>query len=268
MTLRLTDTHCHLNLIDADQIDAVLERAWDAGIEDILVPGFDLPSSKLAIHLAEKDARIYAAVGIHPNHWADFTDEVFSEIRELAQHPCVAAIGEVGLDFYRNPDASEKQTEILKLHLALAQDLVKPLSVHIRDAWDTCWALLLDWQKGLSATDSPLALRPGVLHSFDGTPDQAVKAQGAHFRLGISGPVTYKSGTDKQDTVRIVRPDILLVETDAPYLAPHPYRGKMNEPAYTKPIVEKIAELRGSTAHQIAELTAENARSLFAWGLN
>jgi TatD DNase family protein len=262
----LTDTHCHLNLNSLpEDRQADLARAWERGVERILVPGVDLETSRLAIAIAESDPRLYAAAGLHPSYAAAWTGATLAALAELARHPKVVAIGEIGLDYYRDHAPRELQREVFQAQLALAAAVGKPVSIHIRAAWEDVWAALSAWHTGLVESGSPLAARPGVLHSFSGTLAEAQAALARGFYLGISGPVTFTNARQLQALVAAVPLSALLIETDAPYLTPQPFRGKRNEPAHTHFIVEKVAALHHLTYDHTAAATAGNAARLFAW---
>jgi TatD DNase family protein len=263
----LTDTHCHLNLNTfQEDLAAVLERADECGVSRILIPGIDLPTSRLAVEIAEKNSQIYAAVGVHPSEALTWEDSLLSELVELAHHPKVVAIGEIGLDYYRDHAPRDLQRKVFHQQLELAFDAGLPVSVHNRSAFSDVWSELENWLGILKQNGSNLADHPGVLHSFDGTTQQASLAVQSGFFLGISGPVTFTNGLARQELVRQMPVSALLVETDAPYLSPHPYRGRRNEPAYTRFIVEKIAALHQMDFNAVAQETAMNAARLFAWG--
>lgn len=242
-----------------------MTRAWEHGVERILIPGVDLASSRLALEISERDVRIFAAVGVHPTDAQTWDDKTLSALRDLARHPKTAAIGEIGLDYYWDRAPRDLQRMILQQQLELAQETAKPVSIHIRDAWEDIWDILSEWQMGLEKAGHPLSNRPGVLHSFSGNMEQAKLATERGFCLGISGPVTFPRARERQELVIALPQESLLIETDAPYLTPQPYRGRRNEPAHTHFIVQKIAELRQVTYNQIAAVTAENAARLFAW---
>jgi TatD DNase family protein len=261
-----TDTHCHLYL-DAFQadLDAVLERAWSAGVGRIMIPGIDLETSRQAIELSERDPRLYAAVGVHPNHCAGWTAASLSALRGLAAHPKVRAIGEIGLDYYWEETPHAWQAEVLRAQLALAEELSLPVVIHNRESFYDLWPILETWQQQLSQVGSALAETPGVLHSFEGEIAQAQSAVERHFLLGISGPVTFKNARARQDMVAAMPVDALLIETDAPYLTPDPFRGRRNEPAHVVRITDKIAELQQQQPERVANITARNASRLFRW---
>jgi len=273
----LTDTHCHLDLdkFDADR-QAVLERAGAAGVGRILIPALDLSSSRSVIDLAEGHSSLYAAVGFHPTDLEEFSDKNLAEVRGLAEHPRVVAVGEIGLDYYwvRENEKRALQHEALKQQLALAQSIGKPVIIHMReenDAWfgqasQDLIEILSEWHGQLRAGKHPLAEKPGVLHSFNGNFETARQALALNFYIGVTGPVTYKNAEEKRQIIRRLPMERILIETDAPFLTPVPQRGKRNEPAFVVYIADKIAEIHMTTREQIAEITTANARYLFGWG--
>jgi TatD DNase family protein len=264
--LGLVDTHCHLNLDNfQDDLPAVLERAWENGIERILIPGIDIETSHKAVALAETHPNLYAAVGVHPNDALTWNGETPGILRELADHSKVAAVGEIGLDYYREHAPHSLQQKILRQQLELAAELNLPVVLHNRSSLADLWAILSEWQCELERTHSPLANRPGVLHSYEGDLAGARLAAEQHFYIGISGPVTFRNAPDRQQIVSGLPIDCLLLETDAPFLAPHPYRGRRNEPAYVRQVAEKVAELHQLPLSTLSQLTTGNAGQLFAW---
>ena len=272
--MNLTDTHCHLdyNKFDSDRAE-VIQRANDSGLIRILVPGLHHKSSKEAVQLAESNPSVYAAVGFHPTDLEEFSKETFQQVKELATHPKVVAIGEIGIDYYwvKESDKRVFQREILKQQLAFAKEINKPVIIHMReenDAWfgeasQDLLNILKEWQSNLSGI---LAERPGVLHSFNGNLETAQKALALNFYLGITGPVTYKNAEEKRKIIGQLPLDRILIETDSPFLAPVPFRGKRNEPAYVGHIADKIAEIHLKSPAEIASITTANAARLFAWG--
>jgi TatD DNase family protein len=272
--MNLTDTHCHLdyNKFDSDRAE-VIQRATDAGLVRMLVPGLDQNSSAAAVRLAESTASVYAAVGFHPTDLDKFSEENFQKVKELASHPKVVAIGEIGLDYYwvKESDKRAFQREVLKQQLQFAKEINKPVIIHMReenDAWfgeasQDLLKILEDWQNSLQGV---LAERPGVLHSFNGNLETAQKALALNFHLGITGPVTYKNAGEKCEVIRQLPLDKILIETDSPFLTPVPFRGKRNEPAYVHHIADKIAEIHSKSPAEIAAITTANAAYLFAWG--
>jgi len=266
-TAYLTATHCHLNLNTfVDDLPAVMDRAIAQGVYKILVPGIDLASSRLAVELADRYPIIYAAVGFHPSDASSWTDDSLDQLADLANHPKVLAIGEIGLDYYRDHSPRDHQQRVFTAQLELAARLQLPVVIHNRQSLADLWKILSEWQSGLRSTQSPLANHPGVLHSYDGDLNSAMRAIQAGFYIGVSGPVTFKNALDRQQVIAALPLDSILIETDAPYLTPHPLRGRWpNEPAYTFHIAEKIADLHALDLDHICRVTAQNAARLFAW---
>lgn len=266
---RLTDTHCHLNLNSfKEDLSEVLDRAWEKGLERILIPGIDIETSIRAVRLAEQHENLYAAVGIHPGSANTWDNESLPALQKLAQHPKVVAIGEIGLDYYRDHSPRPMQRQVFRTLLALAREAGLPVVLHNRDSIDDLWAELTEWHDSLVAASLPLAKYPGVLHSYDGSLVVAQSAAAKGFFIGISGPVTFKNASDRQEVATGLPLDHLLIETDAPYLTPHPYRGRRNEPAYVAYVAEKLANLHQQTLESTVQNTWENAVRLFDWGAN
>lgn len=273
--MNLTDTHCHLDLerFDADR-DEVLDRAWTAGLTRILIPGLDLPSSLRAVKMAESHPNLFAAVGVHPNDSLKWTAGTGNELRVLAESPKVVAVGEIGLDYYWDDAPHDHQRAVLTEQLALAAELRLPVVLHLRETGDASegecardlFEILGRWVKSLRVDHSPLAERPGVLHSFSGSKSTAEKAVDLNFYIGITGPVTYKNAQARREVVKTIPLERLLIETDAPFLAPVPQRGRRNEPGFVAHIADKIAEIHSRNPEEIAALTAMNAQRLFTWG--
>ena len=276
--LMFTDTHCHLDMVKFDEDrETVIQRALDTGVERILVPALDLESSKAIIQLANSHSNIFAAVGFHPTDLDKWDDSSIENLQKLATSESkVLAIGEIGLDYYwvKEPDKQAQQREVLKQHIHLAQEVNLPVVIHMREE-DDAWfgqasidllEILGEWQKELQNQNHPLAEKPGVLHSFNGTLETAKKAMDHNFFIGITGPVTYKNAEEKRNIVRQLPLSRLLIETDSPFLAPVPQRGKRNEPAFVAHIADKIAEIHMTTREQVAEITSANANCLFGWG--
>ena len=269
----LVDTHCHLNFsaFDTDRVE-VVQRAREAGLTQILNPGIDLPSSNAAVKLALTFPEVYAAVGVHPNDALSWERSTYTELQKLAAHKKVVAIGEIGLDYYWNKAPDDLQRQIFTAQLQMAAENQLPVVVHVRDAdpdqrpaMQDCLKILEAWQTNLLETGNPLADNPGVLHSFSGTQEDARRASSMNFYLGITGPVTYHKSLVMQAVVAQSPSDRLLIETDAPFLTPNPYRGKRNEPAYVRYVAEKIAQINGYTYDNLSEMTTQNAGRLFHW---
>ena len=270
--IELVDSHCHLDdrRFDTDR-EAVIARAMENGVACIVNPGVDLPSSRAAVALAQKHVHIHAAVGIHPHDAKTLDADALEQLKRLARSPKVVAIGEIGLDYYRNLSPRDVQRRALEMQLEMAAELDLPVIVHDRDAHDDVLAMLSSWSLSLRAPHSTLNGKPGVLHSFSGDVALARRAAALGFYIGISGPVTYpglagragKTADQTREVARAIPMEQLLIETDAPYLTPQPYRGKRNEPAYVRFVAQAVAEARGLTLEQVAAQTWANTTALF-----
>jgi TatD DNase family protein len=254
----LIDSHCHLDFesFDADR-DAVVQRAIEAGVTQIVVPALDLDNCRTVLALTEKYEGVFAAIGVHPNSSAEWQDSWIGVLRDLARQPKVVAIGEIGLDYYWDKSPKAVQQRALGLQLELAAELNLPVIIHNRESSADVIRLL---------SESPLVGRknPGVLHSFSGDWETAVSALNLGYYLGFTGPVTFKKADDLREIARKVPDDRILVETDAPFLTPHPYRGKRNEPAYVAYVAERLAAERGVETAVFAQQTTVNTRRLFS----
>jgi TatD DNase family protein len=252
--LTLIDSHAHIYYRDyVGDFDEMLQRAADAGIAAILVVGTDIESSREAVTLAEKHPQLYAAVGIHPHDASRVTDACYDVIRELALSSTkVVAIGEIGLDFYRDRSPRSDQERVFRTFLRMAAELEKPVIIHDRDAH----------QQVLDCLREERAHR-GVLHCFSGDTTMAAEALAMGFYISIPGTVTYPANEALREVVRATTIDRMLVETDCPYLTPVPHRGKRNEPAYVRLAAERVAEVKGLTLEDVARITTKNVRDLF-----
>jgi TatD DNase family protein len=271
----LTDTHCHLDseAFDADR-PAVIGRAREAGIERILVPALDVHSSRRCVELCAEYPGLFAAVGIHPTEVEKQEADGISILRGLAVNPKVVAIGEIGLDYYWVQDAEQQshQRDVLLQQLELAAKLGKPVVIHAREKGDAdqgpcaddLMAILEDWVKARANGESSKPV-PGVLHSFSSNLDVARRAIELGFYIGVTGPVTYKNAERRRDVIAALPLERLLIETDAPYLAPQPHRGSRNEPAYVTYIADKIAAIQSSSPEEVAAVTGQNAAQIFSW---
>lgn len=250
----LVDSHAHIQLDNyLTDRDAVLARARRAGVHAILVIGFNLQTSRDGIALAESHAGLYAAVGMHPHDAKDFEEETLDIFRELASRSKVVALGEMGLDYYRNLSPKSLQIVAFERQLDLAEELDLPVVIHNREAYHDILPIL-------RARNGRIR---GVLHCFSGDVDIMRQTLDLGFSVGIGGPVTYRKSEDLQAVAREVPADHLLVETDCPWLAPQFRRGKRNEPSYARSTAERIAELRGISLDEVAEITTRNFEDLF-----
>jgi len=264
--IELVDSHCHLNfdLFDDDR-DAVVENARRNGISRILNPGIDIETSKSAIEIAHTYPEVFAAVGVHPNQGMTWNESSLPELKKLAITDKVVAIGEIGLDYYRQFTPMDVQQCIFQKQLVLAAELGLPVIIHHRDSAEDLIKILREWYGEILKSGLLLAKNPGVVHSFSGEPDLAVELARLNFKIGISGPVTFKNSYQLQSTVVETPIESILVETDSPFLAPHPNRGKRNEPANVRIVSEKIADLKKTTLDEIALKTTAEADKLFKW---
>ena len=242
-----------------------MTRARESGLERILNPGINLRSSQSAVQLSEKYPEVYAAVGVHPNDGLSWDGKTKDRLRELSKHQKIVAVGEIGLDFYRDRTPKELQIRIFIEQLELAAELMLPVIIHSRDSIPEVIEILAEWHKGLVKSNSILAERPGVLHSYSGNENLAKQTRELNFYLGITGPVTFRNAIELQDLVIRLPLQGLLIETDAPFLSPHPRRGKRNEPANVRLVAEKIADLHQEAYNNVTNITTANAAKLFKW---
>ena len=255
----LVDSHAHLDMSPlAKDLDGVLERARKAQVRNIITIGCDLESSRIAASVSERYPEVYATVGFHPHEASKMREADLSEMARLCQHPKVVAIGEIGLDFYRNLSPRDAQMEAFQRQLSLASELRVPVIIHSREASKDTMRILSQW-----ASQSPQTRHRGVLHCFSGDTAAARAYLDMGFLISIAGPVTYPKSRRLAEVARNLELDRILVETDCPFLTPHPLRGQKNEPAYVAITVEKIAQLRDTPVEAVALQTARNAAALF-----
>ena len=252
----LFDTHAHLNDEQYNEdLEEVVERAQNEGVSNMVVVGFDRPTINKAMELAERYEFIYACVGWHPVDAIDMTEEDLLWIEELATHPKVVAIGEMGLDYHWDKSPKDIQKEVFRKQIRLAKKVKLPIVIHNREAT----ADIIEILKEEEAEEVG-----GIMHCFSGSPEVAKECIKMNFYISLGGPVTFKNAKKPKEVAEEIPMDKLLIETDCPYLAPHPYRGKRNEPGYVKLVAEKIAEIKGLTIAEVAEITTRNAKKLFA----
>lgn len=252
----LVDSHAHLDFkhFDRDR-DDMLRRAETHGIKLIINVGVNPATSRESILLSEKYPMIYAAVGIHPHYVAQAPDGYIEKLREMARHPKVVALGEMGLDYYRDRSPRWQQWDVFSQQLRLAREIDLPIIIHSRDAHAETGALLKE--EGIPAAG-------GVMHCFSGDLELAEEMMELGLYISIAGPVTYPRSKELKKVAANIPADRLLVETDAPYLPPAPWRGKRNEPAYTTYTLEEIAKLRNVAAEDLGKICLDNARRLFS----
>ena len=249
------DSHAHIQLdrFDSDR-SVVIERAKNSQVSIILVVGFDISTSHLAVELADRYDHIYATVGLHPHDAKRFTPQTLREIALLAEHPKVVALGEMGLDYHRNLSPKSVQKRVFEEQLDLATQLDLPIVVHNRNAFDDI----------LSILENRPQLTGGVLHCFSENTKSMDRVIDVGFHIGIGGPVTYKKSQDLKQVVKVMPSDSFLIETECPWLAAQLRRGKRNEPAYITEIATKIAELRQVTIESVGQTSSQNFRKLFS----
>ncbi len=257
MTLRIIDTHCHLNherLYEARA--ALIDRAREAGVTTIVNVGFNMASSLQAVEIAEEGiGDCWAVIGVHPHDAAEFGPEAEAELVRLAQHPRVAAIGEIGLDYYRDLSPRDLQERAFRAQIRVARECELPVVIHCREAYADTLAILADEGAGDLG---------GVMHCWAGTAAHSQQTVAIGLALGIGGTLTFKNAANVRSAAADAPLESLLLETDAPYLAPTPHRGEQNEPAYTRLVAERLAELRGLELSEIARLTTANALRVFS----
>ena len=252
--MAIFDTHAHY---DAEQFDedrdSVLASFPAANIGLVVNPGCDLPSSRMAVELAERYDFLYAAVGIHPEECAGYTDADLDVLRQLAQHPKVVAIGEIGLDYYweENPPRDFQQN-VFRKQLELARELDLPVIIHDRDAHGDALAIVLEYPD----------VR-GVFHCFSGSPEMAQELLKRGWYLGFDGPITFKNARRAPEVAAVTPLDRMVIETDSPYLTPVPFRGKRNDSRYLPYVIEKLAEWKGVSPAEVERVTYENGLRLY-----
>ncbi len=257
--LPVIDTHCHLDFKDfADELPLVLQRARDAGVKAFVCigAGSDTESARGAVALSEAEADVWAAVGVHPHDAIGMSETDWTELEALGQRPRVVAIGETGLDYYYDHSPRDVQQVAFRRFIALAHKLRRPIVSHIRDAHEDAKRILTEE----NAQDAG-----GVIHCFTGDANDARAYLDLGQMLSFSGILTFKNAEPIREAARFAPLDRILVETDAPYLAPIPYRGKRNEPAYVVETLKRLAEIKGVDVATAARVTSENAQRLFGF---
>jgi TatD DNase family protein len=248
------DTHTHLQFESYDEDrEMVIQRAIKNDINAMITIGTDIKSSGQALELAEKFAVLYASVGIHPNDCINTSVADLEEVSKMAQMDKAIAIGEIGLDYYRLYTPKEKQQEVLRKQIRIARELGLPIIIHNRDAHEDLFSILKE-EKAEEIS--------GVFHSFNGEIEFLESILSLNYHVSFTGPVTFKNANYNK-LIECVPLEQLLLETDSPFLAPVPFRGKRNEPSYVRYIAEKIAQVKGITTDKLAEITSDNAKNLF-----
>ncbi|CAH0213893.1 MULTISPECIES: TatD family hydrolase [Peribacillus] len=254
----LFDTHVHVNAEQFNEdLEDVIDRAKEAGVNNMVVVGFDRPTIIRAMELIEAYDFMYAAVGWHPVDAIDMTEDDLQWIEELSNHPKVVAIGEMGLDYHWDKSPKDVQMEVFRKQIRLAKKVGLPIIIHNREATADIVNILKEEEASRVG---------GIMHCFSGSAETALECINMNFYISLGGPVTFKNAKKPKEVAAAVPLDRLLIETDCPYLAPHPYRGKRNEPSYVKLVAEQIAEIKQLTLEEVSQATTENAKKLF--GIN
>jgi TatD DNase family protein len=255
MIPELIDTHAHLDFPEfSDSIPAVIERALQAGVTTIVTIGIDIETSRRAAQIARASDRVYASAGIHPHASFSLDERDLRELETIAAGRRVVAVGEIGLDYFHDRQPRPIQAECMRAQVQLAVDSAKPAIFHVRDAWEDFFQIVSEFAP---------SMRPSVMHCFSGDWGVARRCLDLGLYLSIPGVVTFPKAESLRDVVKRAPADRLLVETDAPYLAPVPYRGKINEPAFVLHTAAKVAEIRKEPLEKVAAQTTQNARAVF-----
>jgi TatD DNase family protein len=260
---RLVDTHCHLDApqFEGDSPAALVARARSAGVTRLVTIGTDVKTSESAVALAKAHEGVWATVGVDPNDAAGWGDADLARLEALTAEPEVVAIGEIGLDYYWNRAPREVQARAFRAQLELAESVGLPVVIHNRDADVDTEAALLEWAAGRTDGDRPL----GVLHCYAGDLAMAERLVAAGFLVSLAGIVTFKNAARTHEVAARLPLEAIVLETDAPFLAPHPHRGARNEPAFVPLVAARVAELRELAVEAVAGATTANAERLFRW---
>ena len=251
----LFDTHTHLNAEEFNEDrDEVIQRAKDAGVTNMVVVGFDRPTIQRAMEIIDQYEHIYASVGWHPVDAIDMTDEDLAWIEELTHHPKVVALGEMGLDYHWDKSPHDVQKEVFRKQIALARRLKMPIIIHNREATEDIVRILEEENAGEIG---------GIMHCYSADWETAEKCMDMNFYISFGGPVTFKNAKLPKAVAEKVPLERLLIETDCPFLSPHPFRGKRNEPARVTLVAEQLAQLKNISYEELAQITTTNAKRLF-----
>lgn len=251
----LFDTHTHLNAEHYNQdLEEVLARAKAAGVTNMVVVGFDRPTIKRTMELIDQYEHIYGCIGWHPVDAIDMKEEDLLWIEELSKHPKIVALGEMGLDYHWDKSPKEIQKEVFRKQIQLAKKVSLPIVIHNREATEDIINIL----KEEHAEEVG-----GIMHCFSGSPEIAKECIKMNFYISLGGPVTFKNAKKPKEVAKEIPLQYLLIETDCPYLTPHPFRGKRNEPQYVKYVAEEIAQIKGVTYEELARITTNNAKRIF-----
>ena len=250
----MIDTHTHINMIEVTPADDIIKNAGNYGVDKLIIPAASTSDFDTIIELTNKHENVYGMLGIHPSEAKEWTDDIITRIKKLAnKNKKIVAIGEIGLDYYWDKSFNDLQKEIFIKQIKLANELRLPIDVHDRDAHKDTFDILKEYNHGSIV----------IMHCFSGSVEFAKECIKEGWYLGIGGVVTFKNAIKMKEVARAVPLEQILLETDAPYLTPVPYRGKENQPAYVKFVAEEIARIRNTTFEEIDEITTQNAKRVF-----
>lgn len=250
----MIDTHSHINMIEGLSLDEVIKNAQEYGVEKIILPSAYPKDIDEVMEITSKYDNVYGLLGVHPSEVKDWTDDLIDKIKEYSKSPKIAGIGEIGLDYYWDKSFNDLQKEVFIKQIKLANELDLPISIHDREAHKDTFEILKEHNK-----DSKI-----IMHCFSGSVEFARECVKEGWYLALGGVVTFKNAIKMKEVAQDIPLNKLLFETDAPYLTPVPYRGKENQPAYTKFVAEEIAKLRGITFEEVDKITTENALKVFS----
>ena len=249
----MIDTHSHIDFDEYQQdFDSFLKEIQENGVEKVIIPGVEPSTFERIYNLSNKYDMLYAAIGVHPSEYKSYSNETEEIIYEYCKKDKVIAIGEIGLDYHFEPETKQEQIKLLNSQLKIAQDVQLPVLIHDREAHEDCFDIIKDYK-----------LKDVVFHCFSGDSTFAKKCIDSGFYIAIGGVVTFKNALNLKEAVRIAPIDRILLETDAPYLAPVPFRGKLNSPKYLNYIAKEIADLKGLELNYVKEITTQNAKRIF-----
>ncbi len=258
------DTHCHLNLFqDQKSLKSIIQRSLDLGVVKIVIPGVDVSTSSLAVEISELFPSVYAAVGIHPHEVEKYSAKNLKVIEDLATLPKVVAIGEIGLDYHYHPINKEAQNILLRHMLEISDRVGKPVILHSRESMADLLEIIFIREKHRKSTRKQKKCSNGVFHSFEGNVSDALQLRKLKYLIGIGGPVTFKNNYQLQELIKKLGMESIVLETDSPFLSPHPFRGLQNEPSRIPLIAQKVADLLEIQVELVAERTTFNAKNLF-----
>lgn len=249
----MIDTHSHINMIESISLDEIVKNAIDNGVDKIIVPSAYPKDIDEVMTLVDKYENVYGMLGVHPTEVKDWTDDLVDKIREFSKHSKIVAIGEIGLDYYWDKSFNDLQKEIFVKQIKLANELNLPISIHDREAHKDTYDILKEHNKGSKI----------VMHCFSGSVEFARECMKEGWYLALGGVVTFKNAVKMKEVAKDIPLNKLLLETDAPYLTPVPYRGKENQPAYTKFVADEIAKLRGISVKEVDIVTTQNTKEVF-----